>query len=247
MGNELLAIERAAVRGWPALDAEGIDGWIARCSRGGSVRANTVAALDYNGSDLAASIAAVEAFYHARSAVPAFTISEASSPAGLDDELSRRGWTRRGDHVTMALDLTEVASTSPRRQVVVAEHPDDEWLAVYLAGVSDSRRAVAPRLVAGVPAPRRFFSCREGSRTIASGLSVRDGDLASVQCMATLKDARRSGAASAVLAAIADWATVLRVQRLYLQTDADNAAAIGLYQRFGFSIVGRYHTRHLDR
>lgn len=241
---ELLEIERAAVRGWPALETAAIDGWLARSSSGGSVRANTVSALDYDGGDLDRSLAMVEAFYRARDAVPRFTITDVSAPAGLDVALEQRGWRRDGDHVTMA---REIGAMPPVSGISVTTHlaPSPEWYRVYLEGLSESRRSVAPGLVARVPEPRLFFSALRDGAVIASGLSVLDGRVASVQCMATLPSARRTGAARAVLAAIEVYARAEGARRLYLQTDLANRAAMTLYGSIGFAIAGRYHTREL--
>ena len=61
--------------------------------------------------------------------------------------------------------------------------------------------------------------------------------------MATLVAARRTGAATAILAAIEADARANGVTRLYLQTDAANTGAISVYDRFGFHLVDRYHVR----
>ena len=103
--TDLLAIEKAAVRGWPARETEAIDGWIARASTGASVRGNSVAALDWTGTDLAAATARVTQFYRLRRQKPLFTVSDASVPAELDAVLAGMGWRRGDDHVTMAKDV----------------------------------------------------------------------------------------------------------------------------------------------
>ncbi|MGD9802347.1 MAG: GNAT family N-acetyltransferase [Hyphomicrobiaceae bacterium] len=244
----LRAIERAAVRGWPALETCAIDGWLARSSSGGSVRANSVSALDHTGCDLDASIARVVAFYRERGARPRFTLTDVSEPHGLDAVLAARGWTRQGDHLTMAKDLgpASVAQAGSNTVTIVRQQaPTPDWYRVYLEGLSENRRAIAPKLVDQVPKPLGFFSAVREGRVIASGLSVLDGAVSSVQCMATLPDARRTGAARAVLAAIEDFAREGGARRLYLQADAENTAAIALYSRVGFEVAGHYHTREL--
>lgn len=240
----LREIERAAVRGWPALETCEIDGWLARTSSGGSVRANSVSALDYTGRDLDRTIGQVVAFYRERGAVPRFTITDVSEPSGLDAALEKRGWRRHGEHVTMA---RETGTMEAPAGITVVAHaaPTPEWYRVYLEGLTADRRNVAPRLVERVPEPRMFFSGLRDGEVIASGLSVLDGPVASVQCMATLASARRTGAARAVLAAIEAYARKGGARRLYLQTDLSNVAAMTLYARVGFAVAGRYHTREL--
>ncbi len=248
---ELVALEQAVVRGWPALESTTIAGWIARWSSGGSVRANSVAALAFEGGDLDLALAQVAAFYRRNGGVAKFTIADVSEPAGLDKELERRGWRRSGDHVTMAKAVdaearrTRQSTSMGRFEVDRMDRPTSAWSDVYLQGLSDNRKAVAMRLVEGIPAPRTFFLGKRDGEPIASGLSVHDGGFASVQCMATAAAARRTGAATCVLAMIEQCASESGVKHLYLQADAANGAAVALYSRVGFQVVGRYHTREL--
>lgn len=241
---DLEAIERSAVYGWPALATVRIDGWLVRNSGGGSVRANSVSALDYTGGDLAASIAKVAASYRARGAVPRFTMTDVSQPQGLDGALEAQGWRRHGAHVTFAKAVAQ-APVGPIAGVVRHADPTPGWYRVYLEGLASDRRAVARPLVDGVPAPRTFVSCVRDGEVIGCALSVLDGQLASVQCMATWPTARRTGVAQALLAAIEANARENGVRRLYLQTDLANTAAMRLYERSGFIIAGHYHTREL--
>jgi ribosomal protein S18 acetylase RimI-like enzyme len=61
--------------------------------------------------------------------------------------------------------------------------------------------------------------------------------------MATLGEARRQGGARAVLQAIEAHARDAGCDRLYLQAEAANTAALALYHAFGFRVAGRYHVR----
>jgi ribosomal protein S18 acetylase RimI-like enzyme len=238
----LLAIERAAVRSWPALETVEVDGWLWRCASGGSLRANSVAAFAFTGSDPNAAITAVERLYQVKGAPCRFTVSEVSVPADLDALLAGRGYDRGEDHVTMAKDIA--GSTLPLHpDVAVMREPTAEWLDIYLGGLSGDRRAVAPRILAGLPPQHSYFGCDRAGRLISSGLSVVDGPLASVQCMATLGTARRQGGARAILQAIEAHARDAGCERLYLQAEAANTAALSLYGAFGFRVVGRYHMR----
>ena len=248
----LEAIERAAVGSWPALETQRIGNWLARFSSGGSIRANSVAALSAAPDDLprgdaewAALIAQVAAFYRQRDAVPRFTIVDGCcQPPDLDARLGALGWQRHGDHVTMTKRISAPAHGAFDTVTRLAE-PEPEWMSIYLEGLSADRRGIAARLIAGVPGPRAFFVAKAEGRGVGSGLSVRDGDLASVQCMATLPAARRMGAARLVLAAIETWAGETGAERLYLQAELGNTGAIRLYESVGFTIIGHYHTREL--
>lgn len=251
-GIGLRDIEAAAVRGWPALETRLIAGWLARASSGGSVRANSVSALSFDGRDLDAAIAEVVAFYRERKALPRFNITQVSAPPGIDRALAERGWEKHGAHVTMAKDVggktfAELAPAAPGIEIVTCKEPTSSWYSVYLEGLTADRKAVAPRLVERVPEPRIFLAAVREGRVIGSGLTVHDGALASVQCMATLPEARRTGAARAILARIEAEARAAGLRRLYLQTDCANVAAVTLYSSAGFEVAGTYHTRDLLR
>lgn len=243
MSADLLRrIEWAAVRGWPALESREIDGWLWRFTSGGSIRANSVAALNYTGTDVGATIETIEALYRSKNAPAVFTVSDASRPSDLDDRLAACGYARGEDHITMARSVLPATTLPP--SCIANPSPPPGWMDAYLSGLSLDRRAIAPRLIANLPnAGVIFVGHLSNDITRTSGLTVIDGRLASVQCMATLPTARGRGGAKAVLAAIEATALQHGATTLYLQTGGDNAAARALYAGAGFEIIGRYHTR----
>jgi N-acetylglutamate synthase len=238
--ERLRALERAAVRAWPAPESADIDGWLWRYGSGGSLRANSVSTLEFAGGDIATAIFLAERRYRARGAPARFTITEVSEPADLDARLAALGYVRGEDHVTM---LKEVAATREEGAVTLSARPTPQWLSVYMSGLGPRRAAVAPTILARLPERRMFFACRLAGEVVASGLSVAEGDLASVQCMATRSDARRRGCARAVLRAIEAWAAGQGARHLYLQAEWANRAAITLYEGFQFRVAGHYHVR----
>ncbi len=239
--DTLLAIEQAAVRSWPALETADIDGWLWRHASGGSLRANSVAALAFSGASVDAAIAEAERRYRAHGAPCRFTIAQVSEPSDLDRRLEALGYARSEDHVTMAKAVT--AEAAMPGDVEASANPTPEWLAVYLSGLSADRRAIAPSILAGLPMPRIFLACRRAGSVVGAGLTIPDGELASVQCMATLPAARRQGCARVVLRAIEAQAVARGCRYLYLQTESANQAAVALYESFGFRVAGKYHVR----
>jgi ribosomal protein S18 acetylase RimI-like enzyme len=240
--SQLAEIEAAAVRSWPAPETADIGGWLWRYASGGSLRANSVATLSFRGADFEAAARAVERRYQAKGAPCRFTVTEVSEPGDLDARLAAMGYACGEDHVTMAKVVANSAP-SAAADVVLSADPTPEWLAVYLSGLSPDRREAAPAILAGLPAARVYVWCRRAGAVVGSGLSVADGGLASVQCMATLASARRQGCARAVLSAIETWAAAQGCTHLYLQAESANTPAIALYERAGFRIAGRYHLR----
>jgi GNAT superfamily N-acetyltransferase len=76
---------------------------------------------------------------------------------------------------------------------------------------------------------------------VATGRGVADSGWTGVFDLATRPEARRQGAGTAVLAALAGWSEQQGAPRLYLQVDSP--AALGLYARAGFRELCTYHYR----
>jgi GNAT superfamily N-acetyltransferase len=238
--TELRRLERAAVHAWPAAETEEIDGWLLRATGGGSRRANSVSTLRYGGTDLAASIARVEARYADRRAAAQFCVTDVSEPPDLEPLLRARGYRVEEECTTLARSV--VRGRAQHDDIVAELAASEAWLDVYLGAVTPSRRGVAASILARVPAPRVFLAYVRESSPVSVGLAVRWEDVVVVQCMATRADARRRGGASAILAAIESWASSRGAARLCLAAVADNAPAQALYRRNGFTLAGTYRT-----
>jgi N-acetylglutamate synthase len=232
--EDLRAIERLHVRAWPALETADVHGWLWRCSGGGSQRANSVSTVRFCGDDPVAALDAVEARYRARGVVARFHTFDLTSPSGLTGVLQARGYVEGETTMTMAKPAT---SREPPADISVADRADAEWREVYLAAVTESRRAVNARILDGIPPPCAWLSCRRGGKVISTGLCVVDGAFAVVECMATRTEARRQGGAAAVLAGIEAWAASRGARTLALQVVAANTPALALYGGLGFTPV----------
>lgn len=236
----LARMEALAARAWPALETASIDGWRWRSSGGGSKRANSVATHAFTGNDLGAAIVEAERRYAALGRACWFQISRLSAPAGLDAALAERGYVIDEHCTTMAKPVSGGAMPS---DVERADAASEAWLEVYLAAQSESRRTINRLIVPRVPQPRAFFSCRRGEQVVATGLCVADDGLAIIECMATCSEARRQGAARAILATIEAWAAGQGARTIFLQATAMNSGAIALYEGEGFRHVDGYHYR----
>jgi GNAT superfamily N-acetyltransferase len=239
----LPAIEQAAVRAWPALETADIDGWLWRYTGGGSQRANSVSPLAFTGADPETAIDEAERRYKARGARPMFQVCDINVPADLDERLAARGYRLQEPCTTLA---KQIAPRDPPAEVEVTTAAGEDWLSVYLAGISEDRRPIAPKILAGVPAPRAFFLLRRDGKPISAALGVVAHGVVVAECVATLAAFRRRGGSVRIMTALEAWGAKQGAGIAALQAVAANAAAQALYAKLDYARVGGYHYRVLD-
>src|SRR5579859_810247 len=95
---EIARLDEVTAVAWRAPVREELDGWELRYGYGITGRANsTWPRRDGGALPLGDRIARLEGWYRERGLPPKVQLSPASEPAGLDDELARRGWERSTD------------------------------------------------------------------------------------------------------------------------------------------------------
>ncbi len=242
-------IQEVAANAWPASIVQIVDGWRLRATAGVEARrSNSVLPIMDGGRvPLEAKLALVDEFCEAHRIPTRFEVSPAAVPKGLDDVLAARGFEIELEIDIQVGDLAEVASRSSSRggpDVRVEEEPDERWLDTMLGVTArGERETLRDAVLDRIAPPARYASVADGDRTIAVGMSVRERGWLGIFSMATLPEARRRGAARAILHALASDGLRGGATRAYLQTDIGNAASHALYEGIGFSTAYRYHYR----
>jgi N-acetylglutamate synthase len=216
-------------------------------------RCNSVLPFASESVGLDEQISLAEEFYRERGLVTRFQISPAARPSGLDERLEGRGYEIEEPTLVLLADTDRVLQRSGGEavEVAIAEGIDEYWVAEYAYAHGDDERArerlrsyghllrrLGPSVATAVLPVER--------KPAAIGLGVLERGWVGVFAMGTRPEARRRGAATSVLQALATWARDKGAPRMYLQVESANDAARQLYVRAGFETAYRYHYRMAD-
>lgn len=236
-----------------------VDGWLLRAAPGLPFRrANATVPLPGTSAptlETTARIEMVERFYRSRGLRPRFQLSSAAVPFDLDHRLAERGYL-----IDAPVDILVAAAHVVLGSLEPTDLPparvegliDPEWVESFADANADSQdRQTRSRLEAyahllGTIGPRNAAAVIDlDGRPAAIGLGVLERGFVGVFGLATRSDARRRGAARAVLGALATWAIDERAPNLYLQVETDNDPARALFESVGFVHNHGYHYRVL--
>lgn len=238
-------LDELIANAWPPTEEERRGRWRYRWAAGVTRRANSALAFgsDEDYEDL---VDGAEAFYVHRGATVIFQVSTASAPPGLDRYLSELGYRRTGRTLVECADTVDVVGPGCGHvEVYLSDAPTEEWLHSHWSieghrGRRDGDRMVFRDTLLKPPLPMLFATARSGTAVSGVGQLVLERGWGGVQCMATTPDQRGRGVARAVLSRLAEAAIQRGVESMYLPVQADNAAAIALYERAGFVTSHEY-------
>ncbi|MEV4556156.1 GNAT family N-acetyltransferase [Kitasatospora sp. NPDC049285] len=243
-------LQRTAARGWLAIEQEPLGDWLLRASAGFTRRANSVQALGDPGLPLDAALDRVRAWYAARG-LPAYVeLTTPGSPPELAAELDRLGAALAPTAVRVAPlgEPARAAAPESWRQVRLARTAGPEWLALYRrVDPDESVEEAARRVIHGGPSVWFAHVPGPDGAPLAIGRLVVDGAWAGFGAVEVVPAARRRGLATTLMAVLASRAAEEGATGGYLQVEADNAAAIALYDRLGFTTSHTYHYARLPQ
>ncbi|ORM26914.1 GNAT family N-acetyltransferase [Williamsia sp. 1135] len=239
--SEIRSLEVAAARGWPGVESEWIDGWLARAGGGFTRRANSAVPLEMGARLDAQTMNRLSEWYQARD----LPIRIAAATRLLP-----------GAHVSPADHVIDVdvlvapvgsAASDGRGDVSIDETPSKEWVAAYVGQRGDADRAVAAAVVGAVDDGKLgFATVRDdegavlsiGRGAVTTGL---DNDVwLGLSALWTSADHRGRGLGRAVTSALEAWGAGIGASHTYLQVETGNTHARDWYRRMGFGLHHSY-------
>ena len=220
------------------------DGWLLRVSPGKAKRARSVNPHFGSTLPLDAKLAHCEYLYASLDLPLLVRITPFVHPRGLDAELDARGFAAHETTLVQAAPL-ERAPVHADGDAAIVEPPVDRFVdavAALRGSPAGQREAHRERLRDSPLDARRALALVDGE-PVAAGLAAREGDVVGLFDVVTAAGARRRGHATRLVAWLLARAWERGARLAYLQVDAGNAAALGVYARFGFATRYTYHYR----
>jgi len=246
MNYEGLDLRRVEEVGLNALQTQRqlfYDGWLLRVSPGKARRARSVNAYFGSSLPLGQKIDYCERLYAQRDLPVLFRITPFLQPSDLPAALAARGY-EAFDTTLVQLMRLERPPESPDASGFVVTAPAADAFAdavALLQGSSAQQRNAYFERLKESPLKTRALLAHIDGRPVGVGTIVLEDGLAGVFSMVTAPDMRARGVASAILASLLTWAWEHGAAHAYLQVDAENHRALGVYGKFGFATAYTYH------
>jgi GNAT superfamily N-acetyltransferase len=233
------SIERATLSAVSPEAQEEIPGWLLPFDGGTVGRAKSAVPLSHRAPD-AAVLQQIEARYAAHGLPMVLRIPEVEAFKAFGEALTNSGHAAGRPTQVQCAAVSTIPRMPSDASATVAPAPDSDWAAVFVGEGFDPVDG-ASRVKTLSRAPQSLFaSVREDGRTVAAGMASFSHGWASVHGMRTAQDCRGRGLAGRVLSALADAARSKGYERMFLQVDVHNTAALALYRKSGFELAWTY-------
>lgn len=235
---DIIALEDVSARAWPALHTGRIGGWRLNASTGHTGRANTCWALEAPDRPVDEAFDAAEAWYADHDLPPKFkTVDGATAPVDMPARLAARGY---APHTETCVMVGPIGGANDG--VALMTEPDEGFLAVMFEALyrdaADARERI--ETLRRIPQPMFFARINVDGEPAAIGACAVDSGWGGVSVMRTSPKHRRLGLATRIVSALLGAAEEAGATRSYLQVEAANVTAIGLYEKLGFREAYRY-------
>ena len=242
-------IEELASNTWPAKYVQHYGSWTFRANDGASKRANSVLPLGAMPS-YAGWLDEVRAFYASHRLPARFSISDASPPE-LDSMLEQLGYAKETECSIMIASARDAASQAAGNRLPegysasFCTRPWQAWMDAYvqIEGYAEEMQAKYRDIVSRIAPRKSFILVQQGDEAAGIGTVVAERGWAGFVNIAVSESHRQKGLATFIMAALSEQAVRLGAQSLYLQVVNDNAPALALYGKLGFTPLYRYHYR----
>lgn len=236
--------EAAGARAWPAASVHYDGAWAVRLTAGHPAkRLNSVNPLDPgDDGNLAERIARLNRRFEAYGRPLTFRMSPLSGER-ITAHLDESGWSRFSESLVMRAKLDDALVGEAIHQIPLQDMGRFINAAIAIGNLEQGLRPGLSEVISTIQPQKGLFVHEQGGQAISTAICVRDGDLAGLFEVATQASHRGRGYGRRTLLSALKWAHSNGARKAWLQVDADNLAAVGLYRSMGFEEIYRYHYR----
>lgn len=237
-------LEAAGFRAWPATNVHYDGAWSIRLSGGHPAkRLNAIMPLDpFDDANLTERIARAARRFYAYGRPLTFRISPLAAPA-ISTYLDNEGWSRLGESLVMRAPLSRDLVHEAIHQIPLKDIGRFITAAIDISSLDSALRPGLSEVINSIQPRTGLFVLEEDGAPVSTAICVHDGDLAGLFEVATREGKRGQGHGRRTLLSALKWAHGNGASQAWLQVEADNESAIGLYRSMGFNEVYRYHYR----
>ena len=241
LNNEAIAsLERATLDAVAPLEIQEVADWLLPLDRSTIGRAKSAVPLRHDGLT-ADALNRIETIYHDWGIDARFRVADVPGLDPIHQRLRAMGYAPDQPTLVQVGTVSALLALPVTALAAVDTRPNERWAAVYTApgfdAVDGAHRVQALSRSAHVV---YAYVQRDGASLAAGTASLSQG-WASIHGMRTAPAARGQGLASQILRGLAIVAAERGLERVFLQVEEDNTAALALYARAGFQTVWRYH------
>jgi RimJ/RimL family protein N-acetyltransferase len=236
---DIAAIERATLAAVAPRLMEALPGWLLPMDDGGIRRAHAAVPLSHADGHIG-QLPAIEQRYHAHGLPTLLRLPRVPGFARFEAALGARGYAPERETRVQVAQTSDVRRMTEAPPAMLSRTADDQWASVFLGPGFDPVDGANRIAALGRATDSRYARVEADGATVAIGvLGLGDG-WAGIHGMRTAEAHRGRGLAARVLAGLAQAALDAGIQRLFLQVEAHNVAALALYRRAGFVDAWRY-------
>lgn len=242
--SDVRRFEAAGFRAWPATSVRYDGTWVVRLTAGHPAkRLNSVNLLDRGDThNLEERIDRAARRFDAYGRPLTFRMSPLAG-----DVLSRyfddNGWSHFSESVVMVLDLESVDFDDAIDQIPLKDLSRFISAAIAVNADDPAIRPGLPEIITAIQAEAGLFVHEQDNQVVSTAICVHDGDLAGLFEIATGENERGKGYGFDIVRSALKWARLRGAKRAWLQVEAENEPAVGLYRKLGFRECYRYHYR----
>lgn len=234
-------MEAVGFRAWPAASVHYDGSWAVRLTASHpSRRLNSVNPLDpADNREIEHRIARIEQRFKAYERPIVFRMSPLAQ-AELEAHLNAMGWTRADETRVLAASLGQIDLEGGYELLPVRDIGRFVDAAITLNADERVNKPGLTELLESIRPPFGMFVVEDDQGPAATALCVHDNEMAGLFEIAVRDGLRNKGYGRSIVRAALRWAAAQGATTGWLQVEAANTAANGLYGRMGFEEVYRY-------